>query len=233
MWRFIAPLALGLCGVLLVTSARAADGSDLRGSGLTELSDLVRVEERRTQELSAEIDQLAAEVDELTEGGAEEAGRNGDVDEELRATAGLSAVQGPALSVTLDDAPIPERRTEGTEVEDYIVHQQDLEAVINALWAGGAEAMMLMDQRIISTSSVKCVGPVLFLQGKRYAPPYTVTAIGDAAALQAALDESPGVREYERYADLLGLGFEVTSLEQITMPGYDGAIGISPETASL
>src|SRR5690606_41382455 len=67
----------------------------------------------------------------------------------------------------------------GLHPDDLVVHQQDLEAVINALWAGGAEALMVQDQRITSLSSVRCVGNVLLLHGRHYSPPYRISAIGD------------------------------------------------------
>jgi uncharacterized protein YlxW (UPF0749 family) len=146
---------------------------------------------------------------------------------ELRPTAGMTPVQGPGLTVTLDDAPRPVDRQElapNTHIEDYIVHQGDLEAVMNALWAGGAEALMVMDQRIGSTSTVRCVGSVLLLEGRQYSPPYKISAIGDPAALQAALDQSNAVADYRFYADRLGLGYEVESVETITMPAYEGAL---------
>ena len=38
-----------------------------------------------------------------------------------------------------------------------MVHQQDIQAVVNALWAGGADALQIMDQRVISTSAVRMV----------------------------------------------------------------------------
>ena len=65
--------------------------------------------------------------------------------------------------------------------------------MVNALWAGGAEAMMLMDQRVISTSAVRCVGNTLILQGRVYSPPYVITAIGDQDGMKQALDQSPEV----------------------------------------
>ncbi len=234
-WRFVAPIALALCGALLVTSARAADGSDLRPGQHTDLADLVRAEERRAEELTAELERLSAEVDELT---AEKgAAGNGEIQQEidrLRPAAGFTAVQGPALTVSLDDAPLPADLQElapDTQLEDYLVHQQDLEAVINALWAGGAEAMMVMDQRIVSTSTIRCVGPVLLLQGRRYAPPYTITAIGDVDAMQDALDDSETVSGYRQYADYIGLGYQVDRSDEVTVPAYDGAIDISAETS--
>ena len=63
----------------------------------------------------------------------------------------------------------------GFTADDIVVHQQDVQAVVNALWASGAEAMMIQDQRVISTSAVRCVGNTLILQGRVYAPPYRIT----------------------------------------------------------
>ncbi|HEU4541302.1 MAG TPA: DUF881 domain-containing protein [Jiangellaceae bacterium] len=230
-WRFAAPVALAACGVLLVLSARAADGGDLRGSGHAELGDLVREAELRGEELSQTAEQLRAEIDALSnDDGLVKSGDQQQV-EEFAELAGLTPVEGPGLQVTLSDAPDPGGLAADQNLEDYIVHQQDLEAVINALWAGGAEAMMVMDQRIIATSSVKCIGPVLYLQGRRYGPPYVISAIGDVNEMNAALDESPGVTEYRTYADQIGLGFGLEVQENISMPAYEGPLGVSAETA--
>ena len=43
---------------------------------------------------------------------------------------------------------------------------------------------MLMDQRVISTSAVRCVGNTLILQGRVYSPPYVITAIGNQTDLR-------------------------------------------------
>ena len=234
-WRFVAPVALALCGALLATSARAADGNDLRPGQHTELTDLVRAEEQRTEELVAQVEELSAEVDELAaekaDAGVEELRRQID---ELEAAAGFTAVEGPGLTVRLDDAPLPatdEELAPGTQLDDYLVHQQDLEGVINALWTGGAEAMMVMDQRIVATSTIRCVGPVLLLQGRRYAPPYTITAIGDADAMLEALDDSDDVTDYRQYAEFIGLGYQVDREDSVTLPAYDGAIDVSGDIA--
>jgi uncharacterized protein YlxW (UPF0749 family) len=233
-WRFAAPIALALCGALLATSARAADGNDLRPGQHTELADLVRAEERRTEELVAEVEELSDEVDNLA---AEKAsagiGELRQQIDDLEPAAGFTAVEGPGLTVQLDDAPLPATDDElapGTQLDDYLVHQQDLEGVINALWAGGAEAMMVMDQRIVATSTIRCVGPVLLLQGRRYAPPYTVTAIGDADAMEDALGDSEEVTNYRQYAEFIGLGYHVDREDTVTMPAYDGPIDVSGDT---
>ncbi|SDT69104.1 DUF881 domain-containing protein [Jiangella sp. DSM 45060] len=227
VWRFLAPLVLAGCGVLLITSAKAADGEDLRGSDVVAFSDLVRAEEQRVQELQARIDDLSSDIDDLTAGQGD--GKSAEIDrhtEEIMPAAGLTAVQGPGLTVTLDDADLPNNLGEDSpfNTEDYLVHQQDLEGVINALWAGGAEALTVMDQRIIWTSTVQCEGPVLLLNGRTFYPPYTISAIGDADAMRRALDNEPKVREYRAWADRIGLFYGVTDDDNIAMPAFEGSV---------
>ncbi|TDE12658.1 DUF881 domain-containing protein [Jiangella asiatica] len=222
-------MVLAFCGLLLVISARAADGDDLRGSDILELSDLVRAEERRVQELEAQVADLTKEIEDYAADNSDS--QTDEVNrqiEEMMPEAGLTPVEGPALSVTLDDAPLPANLDEESDdynVEDYLVHQQDLQGVVNALWAGGAEAMTVMDQRIVSTSTIRCVGSVLLLHGRTFYPPYTITAIGDADAMRDALGSSPAVREYRSWADLVGLRYDVADEGTVTMPAYTGTIG--------
>lgn len=141
---------------------------------------------------------------------------------------GTVAVTGTGVVVTLDDAAADGARPAGVTADDLVVHQQDLQGVINALWAGGAEAMALMDQRVISTSAFQCIGNVLSLQGRRYSPPYRVTAIGDPDALMAALDADPTVRAYRSWVDAVGLGWQVDeSTEPLRVPAYDGSVDLA------
>ena len=81
--------------------------------------------------------------------------------------------------------------------DDLVVHQGDVQAVVNALWAGGAEAMSIMNVRVLTTSAVRCVGNTLLLHGRVYSPPFKIVAIGDPAALQQALASSQGVRLFK------------------------------------
>ena len=96
--------------------------------------------------------------------------------------------------------------------------------MVNALWRGGAEAMMVMDQRIVSTSAVRCVGNTLILQGRVYSPPFVITAMGDPAALRAALDADPTITRYQEYVAALGLGYAVEDLGTRAFPGFTGQL---------
>jgi uncharacterized protein YlxW (UPF0749 family) len=133
------------------------------------------------------------------------------------------AMQGPGLTVTLTDSPLWQD-TQGaglngdTNVNDYVVHEQDLEGVINALWAGGAEVMMIQDQRVLPTTAVRCIGNVLLLEGKQYAPPYVISAIGDVEGMQRSLDESNSVNTYKQYVDSIGLGWDMKVSDNLKFP---------------
>ena len=229
-WAAIVPVVAACAGLLFATSAQTSAGTDLRSSGRSDLADVVRAQDQAVSVRAAAVQRLQAEVDALT---ARAAPGNNTV-ARLRAqaaalapVAGTRAVRGPGLSVTLDDA----KRTAASlpkdfTADDIVVHQQDVQGVVNALWAGGAEAMMLMDQRVISTSAVRCVGNTLILHGRVYSPPYVIQAIGDVPAMRAALDQSEPVTIYRQYASLLGLGYDVKSLGEVTFPAYAGSVSL-------
>lgn len=206
-----------LAGLLFVVSADDAHGAR-RPQDLVEF---VRAKTDQVVRQAGQVDALRAQVDALT---AAVADPPGPPSLEVQLAAGSVAVTGPGLVVTLDDAPTTAARDD-LSPDVLVVHQQDLQAVVNALWAGGAEAVALQDQRIVATTSVQCVGNVLRLGGRVYSPPYTVSAIGDPDALRAALDASPAVGAYQRDAQEVGLGWSVRS-DTVTLPAYSGATGL-------
>jgi uncharacterized protein YlxW (UPF0749 family) len=225
-WWFGVPVIALAAGLLFTTSATTAGGTSLREDRRIELSDLIEDREARVDEAEATLGPLEQEVAALTEalaGADTPVVAEHERAEEYREAAGFSALHGPGLTVTLNDALRSDGvRPPGAEDDDLLVHQQDLQAVVNALWAGGAEAMSIMGERIISTSAVLCVGPVLLLHGRPYSPPYRITAIGDPDGLRAALAESPGVQLYRDAVDAYGLGYRETVEEDVTVPAFDG-----------
>ncbi len=222
----LVPVVLVGAGLLATTSAQTARGTDLRSVGRTDTADLIREQQHRADVQEDQLRSLRAQVAELT---ARQAPAGSSLQlltaqqSRLAAAAGTAAATGPAVTVRLDDAPHDGTVPDGFTADDLVVHQQDVQGVVNALWAAGAEAMMLMDQRVISTSAVRCVGNVLILQGRVYSPPYVVTAIGDPARLRRGLDESEQLDIYRQYVDAVGLGYDVSTQSSLAMPGYAGA----------
>ncbi|WP_375477908.1 DUF881 domain-containing protein [uncultured Jatrophihabitans sp.] len=225
-WRVLVPVACLVAGLGFAVSARDSAGTDLRAPGSANLVDTVRAAERRVQTLNTAMRSLQAEVTKAEEragqdntGVAAAQARSGP----LRAPAGLTAVAGPGLLVVLDDAPA--QPASGTvDPNQLVVHQSDLQSVVNALWAGGAEAMTIAGQRVIATSAVRCVGNTLLLNGEVFSPPFRVEAIGPAAAMQARLAQSPGVRLFREAATYYGLGYTVAPRGRLSLPAFTGAV---------
>jgi len=231
IWRLVAVVVFVVAGTLFVTSSLAAGGLDLRASSVTDLDTVVRQERQRADDLQQRVAAVTRDVNAL--GKNVDDAQVSDVQDEvaaLRGPAGFEKVHGPAITVVLSDAPKDEINSavENGEVtaDQLVVHQQDIQAVVNALWAGGAEAMTLQKQRVISTTGIKCVGNTVVLHGVPYAPPYEITAIGDLDALESSLESSEYIDGYKTYVDAHNLGYEVSTDDDVTMPAYDGSIDL-------
>ncbi|GGT64272.1 DUF881 domain-containing protein [Actinomadura citrea] len=220
---------------MFAASASTARGTSLREQGRTRITELITAEQRRGRQDRAEYRRLRRQVD----GISREAGRhdarvkNAQAEaDRLAAEAGFTPAAGRAVRVSLDDAPPPKsgELPRGVRPDDLVVHQSDVQAVVNALWAGGARAMQIMDQRVISTSAVRCVGNTLILQGVVYSPPFRITAVGDPDRLRAALGASREIAIYRRYVRAYGLGYAVRTVERATLPPYTGNVTMKHAT---
>jgi uncharacterized protein YlxW (UPF0749 family) len=231
LWRAGALLALLCAGLLFATSATNARGTDLRPSRNTTLAGLIEEQSRRSATLTKEHAALTRDIEALQ---AQQGSIAPDLAEQLKklsSQVGTTAVTGPGLTVTLKDAP-PEVVKDNPDIDaDWLViHQQDIQAVVNALWAGGAEAISLQDHRVISTTGIKCVGNSVVLHGVPYLPPYRITAIGDPSRLQRALDESKYIDNLQDYVLKFQLGYEVKSRASIAIPAYEGTLDLQSAT---
>ncbi|NED14867.1 DUF881 domain-containing protein [Streptomyces sp. SID9124] len=219
-----------LAGLIFVTSANTAKGTNIRtDASLLKLSDLIQQRSEKNAALEESAASVRGDIDSLAQRD------NGSTKAEaarlkaLERTAGTTELSGAAVSVTLNDAPPNATASPGypdPQPNDLVIHQQDLQAVVNALWQGGAKGVKVMDQRLISTSAVRCVGNTLILQGRVYSPPYKITAVGDTGALRRALDASPAIQNYLLYVKAYGLGWKVDEQGSVTLPGYSGTVDL-------
>lgn len=222
--RIATVLVCVLAGLMITVSAIAARGTDLRSDRSANLRDVIVTQGERNAELRSQAQELGEEVASLTT--AQPGGEDlTDAVNSAEFDAGLVAVTGPGLRVTLTDAP-PDFRPAGVDDDALVVHQQDIQAVANALWAGGAEAMTIQGQRVISTTGIKCVGNSVVLHGIPYAPPYVIEAIGDVDELQRGLDESPAIEIYRQYVEAYGLGYTVETSDTLDLAAFGGAVGL-------
>lgn len=228
-WAVLVPLTALSAGLLFATSASTAQGTDLRADRRLRLTELITRERQDVERRDRDAEQLRRSVAQLAGQLAGEDSRIGaaQAPAELVSAAGLTAVRGPAVTVTLDDAARrPGRPALSDDPNDLVVHQQDLQAVVNALRAGGAEAISLMGQRIIATSAVRCVGNTVLLHGRVYSPPFVVSAIGNPDALRDALDSDPGVAYFRTFVSRFGLGYTVRTDKSLALAAYDGTFAL-------
>jgi uncharacterized protein YlxW (UPF0749 family) len=225
-WGLLVPVVMGAAGLMFAMSFQAAQGRDLRAD--RDLPQLIMEGDARVAEKASALDGLQKEVEALTRTNAPTDDHLSSLTraaDELAAPAATTKVRGAALEVTLDDAKrTADSLPDGFTADDIVVHQQDVQGVVNALWASGAEAMMIQDQRVISTSAVRCVGNTLILQGRVYAPPYRITAIGDIDRMERGLDADPSVTIYKQYVDAVGLGYGLHTINSIEFPAYSGSV---------
>ena len=133
--------------------------------------------------------------------------------------AGLTNVRGAGLTVTMDDSI---KTIEGVyDLNTYLVHDEDILKVVNELRSAGAEAISVNNQRVISTSEIRCAGTTIFINGERVGAPFIIKAIGDPALLESAMLMRGG------YVDGLkewGIRITTTRETDVVIPKYNKTI---------
>ncbi len=210
-------LAAGLLGFLAVLAATRPAGSP-RELRRFELADLVQAEDAQVRDLRAQLEGLEAQIGDLDD-------ESGDANlnalrEEialLDRSGGSAAVEGPGLLVTLDDSP--QVRSPSGDPNDLVVHEADIQTVVNALWASGAEVVAINGERLTAGSAVRCAGNTLLLHGTLHTPPYEIAAIGQPAELASSLMGRPGMDRLEAAFDAYGRGFDIETRMVRVNPG--------------
>jgi uncharacterized protein YlxW (UPF0749 family) len=186
-------LAAALLGFLAVQAASQPRAAPARGVRRLELADLIRQQDERIRELRRQVAALRRDLtaaSRAASGSTEVRAMQAQVDE-LSAAAGGGGVSGSGVIVMLDDSDLS--RSPSGDPNDLVIHERDIQTVVNALWAGDADAVALNGQRLTSASAVRCAGNTLLLHGTVQSPPYEIAAIGDPRALGDSLRSGPGM----------------------------------------
>jgi len=185
---------------------------------------LVRILESRQHravELEARIAALQTEIDRA----ADAAGLRGlaplqDRVRRLAELAGTTEASGPGIVVTVADAA-PQDAT--AVPSDSRIQDVDIQAVANALWLVGAEAIAVNGQRLVATSAIRNAGDAVLVNYRVLSSPYRVTAIGPAA-MRKRFEASATAERFRGWAEIYGLGFEVQGHNRIDVPAYGGPV---------
>ena len=114
--------------------------------------------------------------------------------------------------VTLNDAPSGKGTTRNRVLD------RDLQGVVNALWAAGAEAVAVNGQRLTASSAIRQAGDAILVNFTPVTAPYRVEAIGDPVSVETEFAGSRSAGQMRSYSQLYGLRFDYSRQNSLRLP---------------
>lgn len=165
------------------------------------------------------------EVENRLEKARQEASKNNnsftEMEQELKSMnslLGLTDLTGEGIIITVADNENASIKDE--DLSNELVHNTDIIELVNELKNTGAEAISVNGQRVVSTTSIKCVGAVITVNGEKVNSPFTILAIGNRERLN-------GITRPGSYIELMeesGIVIKVEKSEEVTIPKYNKVI---------
>ncbi|MEY2397181.1 MAG: hypothetical protein QOJ00_355 [Actinomycetota bacterium] len=218
--RPLVAIACVAIGFLAMTAVRSHPASpEARLPRQYRLAALIERQQRSAKQLRAEAERLRGQVADASLG--PDSGASTDRAQQLRSSqlaAGLTGLSGPGVRVELADSSLA--ASPSGDVNDLVIHSGDVQAVVNALWRSGAEAVSINGQRLVSTSAVLCVGNTLLLNGTVHSPPYVVSALG---ADRNKFEADELMQRLRDDAKAYGLKLSIRSVNDVRIAGYEGS----------
>lgn len=209
---------LAVFTVLLITAATQTSRNAVADA--RERNDLISQIKSRQAEVAQQqnrIDTLHRDVSALTQGlstnqklSAGTRTKLGD----LGVMSGISAVTGPGVQITVDDAP-------GATSVRQTVLDSDMQQLINGLWQAGAEAISINNERITGLTAISQAGSAINVNYHDLTRPYVVSAIGDPKTLPARFADTAGGQTWLDLHQQVGLRFDVRTRSSMDLPSAD------------
>jgi uncharacterized protein YlxW (UPF0749 family) len=144
---------------------------------------------------------------------------------DLRAHAGLVAMHGPGVELDLRNG-VPGPGTGGST--GYLVNYQDVQDVVNLLYAQGAEAIAVNGRRITPLTAFSgSAGQVVLDQGPPLSSPVIVRAVGDRNRMEAALNDPSALPDIQAREVQYELHLTFSGSPDLSLPAYDSSLMIS------
>lgn len=176
------------------------------------------------EELKAQLAALRTELEDLQRTAASQTGAAQGLQtrlDELRGLAGLTPARGPGVVVTLDAVPTP-----AGPPDRPTCFAPDLTDITNAAWRAGAIAISINGERVVVSSSVYCVGSTIVVNGALTAAPFEIAAVGDAAAILAAIDDPQQLRDLKSRRDERSVVFRTAQVTDLSIDAYTGPVSV-------
>ena len=209
-------LALGL--LLTMAALHVRDTAGIVSSERQVLIDRIRTEDQRVDDLQQSVTAMESEMSALENSLLQNSAAGQQLRDEvqqLQAEAGVIAVAGPAVVVTLDNA-IEHESAEDPKLARVL--DIDVQQVVNGLWTAGAEAISINGQRITALTAIRSADNVIKINYRPMAAPYEIIAVGDARTLPSRFGDGTGGQWLRHVASNDGLRFKVRSEDSVTIP---------------
>ena len=210
-----ATLILGMLGAVAVVQVR-------RGAPVAERQRdaLIAQIRRRTGETDS-LQRQAAALQRQTESLRRSALARSDAGQDARREldraadqAAAAPVSGTAAVVTVDDA---HGAHGATAPQEGRIYDQDLQRLVNGLWAAGATAVAVNGQRMTATTAIRSAGDAILVDYRPLQPPYAVTALGDDGLGRAFAGSATG-RAFRSLEATFGIRFDIRQEDDVRLP---------------
>lgn len=209
-------LALGM--LLTIAAMQVRSTASVVSAERESLIERIRTEEAHAADLEANVASLENEVEDLENRQLQNSAAGQQLRDDvqlLQGIAGPTAVEGPGIVVTVDNAPTNE---DSSDPELSRVLDIDLQQVVNGLWAAGAEAVSINGQRLTSLTAIRSANDVIQVNYRPMAPPYDVVALGDSRTLGSRFSDGPGGQWLRVLSSSQGMKFSVRSEDSLEVP---------------
>jgi uncharacterized protein YlxW (UPF0749 family) len=210
-WLLVLAVVLGLVTATATAKLREPEPAALQARQLleeqiVERRDQVDLAVEENQSLQDSIDELRDATLESTSPETLEVVRRDDL------VNGTVAVRGPGMVVTVEDGALAE--------EDPLayVQDQDLQTLVNALWAAGAEGISINGQRLTATTAIRSAGAAVLVDLVGLRSPYVVSVVGDPEGMETALARSSAASTLASLANKYGIRTTVARVDDVTLP---------------
>lgn len=225
-WEIPIAFACVLLGVMMAIQFRTEkrEGSPF----FSQRNDLIRMVsqlERQRNKLEADLAEKKSRLEEFEKAAGKEQDTVKAMEDQLelaRMEAGILPVKGPGLFIEMADSP----KSPSPKDDPYyfIVHDVDLDTIVNELWSAGAEAISINDQRIVTTTSIRCAGPTILINSVRLASPYKIKALGPSKDMEGGLRTPGGFMDYMTPAMQHGVSIRINHYKELELSGYTGSL---------
>jgi uncharacterized protein YlxW (UPF0749 family) len=217
---------LAVAAFLLVTTGFATTAATQKEAPRKKaLINQILSERQDVDDLDLAVAQLRAQVDNAqTAAGQKSASQNQAQQQQsaLSELAATTAMEGPATIVRLADAPRDDKANSTSFGTDR-VQDHDIQLVVNELFASGAEAIAINDNRVSAVTPIRAAGGTIVVNYRPVSSPYRIVAIG---ADRKTFEQSQVATNFTQWKKQFQLGYSVSTTKKTTVPAYTGRVTI-------